>query len=153
MISISTRLATLKDVAAVAKLFDAYRQFYEQPSDLQLAIGFIQERLKNDESVIIVAECKGRMIGFCQLYPTFCSISAARIFVLYDLFVLPDARNSGVATSLMLAAEQHATLSGFVRLDLTTAKTNIPAQSLYESLGWIRDDVYFAYSKFLRSNP
>ena len=33
------------------------------------------------------------------------------------------------------------------RLDLTTAKTNLPAQAAYEALGWVRDEVYFTYSK------
>ena len=30
---------------------------------------------------------------------------------------------------------------------ITTAKTNRPAQAAYESLGWVRDDVFYAYSK------
>jgi ribosomal protein S18 acetylase RimI-like enzyme len=46
---------------------------------------------------------------------------------------------------LLLAAEDLARAHGKVRLDLTTAKTNLTAQSLYESLGWKRDEVFFAY--------
>jgi hypothetical protein len=34
-----------------------------------------------------------------------------------------------------------------VRMDLTTARTNQAAQSVYASLGWVRDDVFLAYSK------
>ena len=37
----------------LAVLFDQYRQFYEQPPDLEGCRKFIGERLKNDESVVI----------------------------------------------------------------------------------------------------
>ena len=38
-------LATLKDVAQVAPLYDAYRQFYEQESDLVLASPVIRREI------------------------------------------------------------------------------------------------------------
>jgi len=47
----------------------------------------------------------------------------------------------------LLAAEDSARAHGKCRLDLTTAKTNLPAQAAYEALGWKRDEVYFSYSK------
>jgi ribosomal protein S18 acetylase RimI-like enzyme len=147
MNDISTRLASLPDIKAVASLFDAYRQFYQQTPDLHLATAFIQERIERNESVIIVAENEDQLLGFCQLFPTYCSVAAAPIYSLYDLFVRPEARKSGVGRALLLAAEQHAAHNGFARMDLSTAKTNISAQSLYESLGWIRDEVFYAYSK------
>ncbi len=141
------RLANIKDVEEVAKLFDLYRQFYQQPSDIDLAKSFISARLEQNESMIILAETKNHLIGFCQLYPTFCSIEAARIYSLYDLFVHPDSRRTGAGRMLLLAAEQHASSGKFVRMDLTTGQSNVQAQHLYESLGWVRDEVYFAYSK------
>ena len=42
---ITIRLAAIKDANLVAPLFDAYRQFYGQKSDLKLAKKFISERL------------------------------------------------------------------------------------------------------------
>jgi ribosomal protein S18 acetylase RimI-like enzyme len=145
---ISTRLATLSDLPTIAALFDAYRQFYEQPADLALATQFIGERIRRSESIILLAENDHQeALGFCQLYPTFCSVEAKPIFVLYDLFVLPSARQLGVGKLLLQAAEQHAQQSGFARMDLTTAKTNYPAQSLYEATGWVRDEVFLAYHK------
>ena len=87
------------------------------------------------------------MIGFCQLDPTFCSVEAAPIFTLYDLFVAPQSRTSGAGRQLMLAAEDYARASGAVRLDLTTARDNLRAQSVYESLDWVRDEVFFTYNK------
>lgn len=152
--TLSTRRATLEDVENIALLFDAYRQFYEQAANLPLATEFIRQRIEKDESIIFIAEDEHhQMLGFCQLYPSFCSVAAAPIFVLYDLFVRTDARKSGSGRMLLSTAERHARQSGCVRMDLTTARTNLPAQSLYESMGWVRDDVFYAYSRDTRNEP
>ena len=146
--TIFTRPATLADLASIAALFNAYRQFYEQADDLALAAAFIQNRLSNAESVIILAlDDAQTVVGFCQLYPTFCSVEAAPIYTLYDLFVLPDARRTGAARALLRAAHAHAAQTGRVRMDLTTAKTNASAQALYESEGWVQDEVFLTYNK------
>lgn len=143
---------TASDIVNVAQLFDLYRQFYEQPANPQLAYDFILDRFTLGESVILVAESADNgMLGFCQLYPTFCSVEAAPIYSLYDLFVLPEARKSGAGRQLLLAAEARAAADGKVRMDLTTAKTNLPAQSLYESSGWVRDDIFYAYNRQIRA--
>lgn len=152
MTSLSVRLATLDDLPAIAALFDAYRQFYEQPADAALALDFIGCRMRNHESVILVAEPEdaprtGALAGFCQLYPGFCSVIAQPIYTLYDLYVAPASRKGGAGRALMQAAYAHAKQHGFARLDLTTARTNHTAQALYESLGWMRDDVFLAYNK------
>src|SRR5471030_2786046 len=96
MTALATRRATLDDLDALAPLFDAYRRFYEQPGDVALASAYLHARLERRESVILVAEADGQMLGFCQLYPTWCSLAAARIFVLYDLFVDEGVRRAGV---------------------------------------------------------
>lgn len=146
--NIIIREAIFTDLRNLAELFDLYRQFYEQASDFDLAYQFLSSRFKNSESTILVAESGSfGLVGFCQLYPTFCSVEAAPIYSLYDLFVLPDARKLGVGRQLLLAAEVRALADGKARLDLTTAKTNLPAQLLYESLGWQRDEVFYAYNK------
>lgn len=142
------RAATLDDLDGIAPLFDAYRQFYEQAPDAHLARSFLHDRLSKNESIVLVAVDETRtIVGFCQLYPTFCSVRAAPIFVLYDLFVSPDTRRRGVARLLLREAERTAISSGKVRLDLSTAKANEAAQAAYESLGWVRDEVFFVYSK------
>jgi ribosomal protein S18 acetylase RimI-like enzyme len=145
---ISTRRATIDDLDAITPLFDAYRQFYKQAPDLPLARRFVQERLQRNESVVFVAETEAtKVAGFCQLYPTFCSVRAAHTYVLYDLFVSPEARGTGAGRSLMLAAEAHAAKTGAARMELSTARDNTVAQSLYESLDWMRDDAFLVYGK------
>ena len=151
MSKVVTRLAEEHDLPAVATLFDAYRQFYEMPPDLPLARRYLGERFERGESVILVAEdVSGELIGFTQLYPAFCSVLADRTYVLYDLFVTPAARGTGAGRALMEAAEAYARAHGAARLQLQTAVTNVVGQSLYESCGWKRDELFYVYEKGLR---
>ena len=108
---------------------------------------FIRAKTENGESVVLVAQASsGALAGFCQLYPSFCSVAAGPIYVLYDLFVALEARRGGVAKALLAAARERARADGKVRMDLTTAKTNLNAQALYESMGWRRDEVFITYT-------
>ena len=154
MHSVKISVATKADVAAIAQLFAAYRQFYQYPPDLALANRYIAERIEKADSLILLAQdANAQALGFCQLYPTFCSLEAKPIYALYDLYVAPAARGAGIGNLLLLAAEQSAREHGMCRLDLTTAKTNLPAQAAYEALGWVRDEVYFSYSKAVSPSP
>lgn len=147
------RPASLDDLDQIAALFDSYRQFYEQPPDLPLARRFIRARIIGKESVILLAEDgTRRAIGFCQLYPSFCSVIAAPILTLYDLFVIPGVRGAGTGRALLQAAHRHAADAGVARLDLTTARNNLPAQALYASLGWVRDEIFYTYNLAVKND-
>ncbi|MCV2355598.1 GNAT family N-acetyltransferase [Paucibacter sp. B2R-40] len=148
MNTLTTRRADLSDLDVLAPMFDAYRQFYEQVADLELARNFIALRLQRSESLLFLAvNSSGQALGFCQLYPSFCSVEAKSICTLYDLYVRPEARRSGAGKALLLAAHDYAKAAGVARLDLTTAKTNLAAQALYESLGWVQDQIFLTYNK------
>lgn len=132
----NVRRATVEDVDAIAPLFDLYRTFYEQPSDLALAHRFIGERLQQGESVIFLAEIDGKAVGFTQLFPSFSSVGATRIWILNDLYVDATARRQGVAQALLQAASEFARADGARRLELETDHGNDSAQALYRRLGW-----------------
>lgn len=103
--------------------------------------------LTSQSSVIYIAmDAVGNAIGFTQLYPSYCSVAAEPILILYDLYVKKEARNSGVAKALMNQAQQLAKKTGASRIDLETAIDNTSAQSLYESLGYERDIEFHKYS-------
>jgi len=148
---LSVRQAVLADLYAVAHLFDGYRQFYGQASDVAAAQHFLLQRFEHGQSVILLAEHQGEVVGFTQLYPSFSSVSMARVFVLNDLFVLATARRLGVGKALLRAAADHARTLGAVRLSLSTAVDNLNAQALYEAMGWARDQKFFSYHLPLRS--
>ena len=139
--------ATITDIDKVAPLFDLYRQFYHQESDIELSRKYIGERIKTSSSTIYLAlDANGTPLGFTQLYPSYCSVDAAPILILYDLYVAHSARKKGVATALMNRALQLAKETTVSRIDLETHHTNTAAQALYESLCYKRDNEYYKYS-------
>jgi len=144
--SLSISQATEDDVQSVAILFDQYRVFYEQKSDVSLAQEFVRERMKNNESVIFLAqdECGGA-VGFTQLYPSFSSVSARRTWVLNDLYVTSSARGSGVGRNLLERAESFSRAAGAKGIGLQTATNNLSAQRLYERLGYQKNTDFFSY--------
>ncbi len=147
---VEVRRADLGDVDAIAPLFDAYRQFYECPPDLGLARDYLAARIGRAESIVFAAWVGGEPVGFTQLYPTFCSLEVGPILVLYDLYVAPEVRRGGVARALLARAAAFGRDQGAVRLELSTARTNVTAQRLYEASEWVRDDVFLHYSLSLR---
>lgn len=127
----------------LAPLFDAYRQFYHQASDLALVRQFLAERLGRHESVVFLAHTAGDGdvvgCGFTQLYPLFSSVACRPIWILSDLFVDPSCRRAGVARRLMETAHAFARAQRAATVELDTAHTNTGAQALYEALGYRRD--------------
>jgi GNAT superfamily N-acetyltransferase len=141
--------ATLAHITLVAPLFDAYRQFYGHPPNLEAGEAFLKARLADGSSTIFLATSTDstppRGLGFTQLYPSFSSGSLRSIWILNDLFVAPEARRSGVGRALLERAREFAISTGAAKLTLQTAVTNTAAQALYESLGWRRDSEFYSY--------
>jgi ribosomal protein S18 acetylase RimI-like enzyme len=143
--SAAVRIVGLQDVDVVAPLFDGYRQFYGRTSDEPLARAFLREHLARKESVILLAEAEGGAVGFAQLYPSFTSVGAARIWILNDLFVSSGSRHKGIASLLLERAAAFAKETGAVRLSLATNVANLAAQALYDRHGWKKDTEFFYY--------
>ncbi len=138
--------AELAHLNMLAELFDGYRQFYKQPSDLAGARQFLSERLSKNESVIFLALDGNTGLGFTQLYPSFSSVSMKRLWILNDLFVAPEARKMGVGEALMERARQFAIETGAKGLMLETAVDNFTAQKLYERVGYERETDFYVYT-------
>jgi ribosomal protein S18 acetylase RimI-like enzyme len=122
----------------VAGLFDRYRIFYRQPSDLALARRYIQARLDNNESKIFAALVEDIAVGFTQLYPNYSSLRAAKNWILNDLYVEPAYRQQKIGRALIRTAIDFARQEGAKFVQLETAGDNFIAQALYEKLGFIR---------------
>jgi ribosomal protein S18 acetylase RimI-like enzyme len=138
------------DYLLVTKLFDQYRVFYKQASDIALAKTFIKNRLENNESVIFAAFENDKAVGFTQLYPLISSVRATKNWLLNDLFVDNDHRKKGIGEALLKAAAGFAKTHGAVFLQLETAVDNHAAQSLYEATGFVKQAAgssFFCYRK------
>ncbi|EQB12979.1 GNAT family N-acetyltransferase [Sphingobium lactosutens] len=143
------RQASIGDLTQLTGLFDGYRQFYGQKSDVVAARRFLSDRFEHQQSVIFIANDGETGLGFTQLYPSFSSTRMTRTLILNDLYVIPDARKRGVAKALLSAATDYARQIGAVRLSLSTANDNLSAQALYEADGWVREALFVGYNKSL----
>lgn len=143
--TISISRAGPADLDALAALFDAYRQFYGQASDIALARQWLRERLRFGESTVLVARRDGAMVGFVQLYPMFSSVRTAKTWILNDLYVDAGARRRGVARRLLDAAAAFAREDGAAGISLETTQDNAAARALYRAAGW-REDATQWYS-------
>ncbi len=142
---VEIRQATRADLDSLVPLFDTYRRFYRQPSEPERVKRFLCNRFEQNDSVIFLAFERTVAIGFAQLYPSLSSVSMGRIFILNDLFVVPEARGRGAGTALLQAAANYGRQAGAVRLVLSTETGNAQAQSVYEKFGWKRDTAFYVY--------
>jgi GNAT superfamily N-acetyltransferase len=125
---ITVRTATLEDLEEVTGLFDGYRVFYKQTSDRERARRFIRNRLEQKDSVIFLAVLEERAVGFVQMYPSFSSVATARIWILNDLYVYPEARRRGVGKALVGHAVHWGRRQKAFKLVLETAVDNRSGQ-------------------------
>lgn len=138
--------AGLLHLNPLAKLFDAYRVFYEQPSNLQAATLFLKERLENKESVIYLHQLHdGSFSGYAQLFPLFTSVGLKKMWLLNDLFVDETHRGKGISKLLIERCQQLAIETNASGLLLETATTNTIGNNLYPSVGFELDDKHNYY--------
>ena len=137
------RKATLADLEIIVPLFDAYRQFYKQAPDLDGAGAYLKARLENNETTIFIDQNNS---AFALLYDTFSSVPMQRLTILNDLYTKPEARGQGLGTALIQASREHALKMQSVFLRLRTATDNLTAQSVYEKIGFVKDEVYLTYN-------
>lgn len=139
--------AHIENLDDLSPLFDAYRVFYKQDSDLESAKAFLKARIQNNESIIYIAYIKDEAVGFTQLYPLFSSVSMKQLYLLNDLYVKPNHRNKGIGEALINKAKALCESKKNKGLALQTGTDN-PAQILYERLGFVKDqDLYYYWTR------
>ena len=147
----------ITEAELVIELFNKYRIFYNQVSDLNLANKYIQERLNKNESIIFIAfveiDSLKIPIGFTQLYPNYSSIRAVKNWTLNDLYVEQEYRKMGVGELLINKVIDFAEKNEAKKIELSTGVDNKAAQSLYEKIGFERqqpDEEYYTYTLTLK---
>lgn len=130
---------------SVDPLFVKYREFYGALPFPDSSRAFLEKRLRRKESVIYLAlpdDDDKKLLGFCQLYPSFSSLSLKRVWILNDIYVAEDARRQLVADNLIRTAKKMAKDTHAVRMRVSTSSDNEVAQKTYESIGF-REDTEF----------
>jgi ribosomal protein S18 acetylase RimI-like enzyme len=136
--------ATLEHLDLLTPLFIKYREFYGELPFPDSSRKFLETRLRRKESVIYLAlaDDEDKLLGYCQLFPSYSSLSLKRVWILNDIFVAEDARRMLVADRLLQTAKQMAKETNAVRMRVATSVSNEVAQKTYESIGF-REDTRF----------
>ncbi len=140
--------ATLDDLKEVAELFNLYRIFYNQESNIDAAYTFLKERLVRGESIIFLAYRSDDVkhpAGFAQLYPTFSSVGLQRTWILNDLYVNEESRGQKVGETLLNRVIEFAKETSTKGILLETGEDNLVAQNLYEKLGFAQEQNRFYF--------
>ena len=139
--------ATLEHLDLLTPLFVKYREFYNELPYPESSRKFLEKRLRRKESVIYLAlaDDEDKLLGFCQLYPSFSSLSLKRVWILNDIYVAEDSRRMLVADHLMREAKKMAKETNAVRMRVSTSANNEAAQKTYESIGFRKDTEFESY--------
>ncbi len=136
--------ATLEHLDLLTPLFVKYREFYGELSFPDSSRAFLEKRLRRKESVIYLslADDEDKLLGFCQLYPSYSSLALKRVWILNDIYVAEDARRQLVADRLIQTAKKMAKDTNAVRMRVSTSSDNEVAQKVYESIGFVVDEQF-----------
>ncbi|UPZ35715.1 GNAT family N-acetyltransferase [Sphingobacterium sp. PCS056] len=137
--------ATLADLNESATLFNLYRIFYRQESDLEKGKDFLRERFINNESTIFLVLVDNQAVGFVQLYKLFHYTKLAKQWLLSDLYVHPDYRGQGFSIALIDRSKLWCEETNACGLMLETEKTNDIGNSLYHRCGFEYDGLHNYY--------
>jgi GNAT superfamily N-acetyltransferase len=139
---------TEDDLPELLPLMRGYCDFYEvDPSDeelLALARMLIEDPEQGTQ--LIARQEDGTAVGFATIFWTWSTLSAARLGVMNDLFVVEEARGGGVADALIAACAERCREHGARELAWQTAHTNLRAQAVYDRVGAKRDERWLDYS-------
>lgn len=146
---LEVKQASSMHLTELIDLFDAYRCFYQMPTEKKQVQLFLQERLKRKDSLILMAFIQQQAVGLVQVYPVFSSVAMRPVWLLNDLFVAASHRQQGVAKELLTQLENQAKAAQVFSIKLTTAVDNHAAKNLYDSLGYGIIQNFDHYSKRL----
>jgi GNAT superfamily N-acetyltransferase len=138
-----TARVTGSDLADLLPLVRGYCDFYEvAPSDDELLA--VSRALIADperEGVQLIARDNGgEAVGFATVFWSWDTLIAARIGIMHDLYVVPDARGTGVAEALIGACVEECREHRAAKLAWQTARDNGRARRVYERVGATRDE-------------
>ncbi len=130
------RDATSDDVPFILKMIHALAVYEKEPQEVTIT----QEELLRDgfgpqplyQSLIL--ELEGQPVGFALYYHRYSTWKGKTLY-LEDLFVIPEARGSGLGKQAMYELARRAYETGCVRFEWQVLDWNQPAIDFYNSLG------------------
>ncbi|PNZ39544.1 GNAT family N-acetyltransferase [Mammaliicoccus vitulinus] len=137
----------VNEVNKIIPIFNEYRVYFGEQSDIDAAERFLYENLSSDNAVIFIAEDNDDVIGFIQLYTMLSSMKMSELLIINDLYLTAKARGQRIGEKLMHQVFKYGKENGYETIYLETEKSNIGGNRLYTKLGMQIDDEHNYYSK------
>jgi GNAT superfamily N-acetyltransferase len=142
-------MAAIREAVAdeVERVLGMYEWLFAPPGsvppqwDPEHARAAIADAIADPSSTVLIAEHRGRLLGFLTAYLDVNSVRYGQRCWVEDLAVSPEDRSQGVGGELLEAAKSWARERGATHFQLVTAMFRTDAQRFYE-----RRDPMAAYS-------
>jgi GNAT superfamily N-acetyltransferase len=134
-VEVEVRAAREDEIGAVIAL---YEWLFAPPGlrppswDERRAAVALAEAISSRESVVLVADAGGELVGFCTAYHELHSVRFGYRVWVEDLAVDPGRRSQGIGKRLLDAAKGWARERGATHLELDSAETRADAHRFYE---------------------
>jgi GNAT superfamily N-acetyltransferase len=137
------------DLPDLLRLMRGYCDFYEVAPADEALLAMSRVLIEDPERQglqLIARDDDGQAVGFATIFWTWSTLSASRLAVMNDLFVVADARGGGHADALIAECVERARARGATELAWQTAHDNARARAVYERVGATRDERWLDYS-------
>lgn len=138
---IELRTATQNDIPALYTLYEGMGKSDD---------GYFESCLERGFTILVASE-EGQDVGFAMLNftPKYALYKKLDIPEIQDLNVLPDARQKGIATTIVNKCEELAEEAGKAQIGISVPlnKSYGPAQRLYIKLGYMPDGNGITYDR------
>ena len=134
---ITIRPATPDDVELVAALIHALAEYEKLAHECHATPEALAEHLfgARPAAECLIGELDGVARGFALYFTTFSTFRVRPGLWLEDLFVVPEARGSGLGKALLVELARLAVARGCGRLEWNVLDWNAPAIGFYRALG------------------
>ncbi|HEX5078024.1 MAG TPA: GNAT family N-acetyltransferase [Geminicoccaceae bacterium] len=132
----TVREAAVDDAAAVVRLVHRFERENGRSDAKLTAADLLADGFgKRPRFRVLLAEDAGRALGYALFYPSYDTEHAARGLYLQDLYVVPDARRSGVGRALMAAVARACEADGGCYLFWNAHDANHAGRAFYRRIG------------------
>jgi ribosomal protein S18 acetylase RimI-like enzyme len=146
------REATPNDAAAIAALVEHYWSFEDIPGFQFDRVKRLLEECLADGKVARawMASSRGEVCGYLLAVLVFSLEHGGLMAEIDELFVSPEARESGVGLNLLRTAEDALAKAGCVRVQLQLGRQNEDARAFYQRRGYEERSDYELLDKGLK---
>ena len=136
------RPATPADIPAIHALIVALAVYEKEPDAVKATEADLHAALFGPQPLAeaVLAEVAGTPVGFALFFTSFSTWTGRGGIYLEDLFVVPEARGTGLGKALLVHLAGIAVARGYSRFEWSVLDWNTPAIGFYQGLGAVMQD-------------